>query len=764
MDLNNIAKDDFLNYAMAVIKHRAIPNVEDNLKPVHRRILYTMYENKLFSNKRFVKSARTTGNVMGQYHPHGDTAIYDALVRLSQHWKMRYPLIEMQGNNGSITGASAAAQRYTEAKLSPIGDLMVEELKYKPVDYEETYDGEGSEPRLLPSMFPNVLCNGNMGIAVGMSSSIVPHNLKEVVSALKAYMKNPDLTVDQLIEIIPGPDLPTGGIINNIEKIKEIYKTGRGTLEVQAKYHIEEKGKKTHIVITEIPYLMNVENNITEKIKELANEELSDVYNIENNIGRNGIEYRIILKPKANTGKVLQILFNKTGLKNNLRIGLTVLKNDNPIVANMLDLLDNYLRHRHNIITNIAKAKKEKADTRLHIVEGLLIALQDIDGVIKIVKKSSSKGAARQELKSSYKLSEEQAEAILNMRISQLNKIDAHKLHNEQETLMSDTKEYKETIESESKRNSIINEQLNEIVKKFGDSRRTELKSTTSINTDIAEEYFVAALFDNNEIEIKNKKNLRFHKKNRVGDKLFDKDPKQVISVSNKELILMFSDEAKSYLAKDFSVDEGRYLASGIDQRVSSDISYITKVNKKELDKDYLVIVTNQGTIKKSSVSDYNSFKSPIKAIKLRDGDSIIYAGFHNNDEDVIVTSEDKILRFSLKDFSSTGRNTIGVKSMDIDNVVDAAVVPSSGLLLMYNEEGRAKITAVDNFSLLKRASKGQKLADNLSNIEHLNNTNVIVLGKGGKYIRIEKSELSNKSSKALGTKLYPKEIAKICV
>lgn len=763
MDINNIAKDDFLNYAMAVIKNRAIPNVEDNLKPVHRRILYTMYENKLISKARYVKSARTTGNVMGQYHPHGDTAIYDALVRLSQTWKMRYPLIDVQGNNGSISGASAAAQRYTEAKLSPIGDLMVEELKYQPVDYIETYDGEGREPSLLPSLFPNVLCNGNMGIAVGMSSSILPHNLREVAAALVAYIDNPSMTVDELIGFMPGPDLPTGGTINNIEKIKEIYSTGSGTLEVQAKYHIEEKGNKTHIVVTEIPYLMNIEDNITTKIKKLAEEGLDDIYNIENNSGHNGLEYRIILKPKANTGKILQILFDQTGLKNNIRVGLTVLKNKKPIQANMLDLLENYIRHRHNIITSIMQSKKDKADARLHIVEGLLIALQDIDGVIKIVKESKNKADARSLLMNKYSLSEKQANAILDMRISQINKMDADKLIKEKEELVENIKYYRKIIENKSERDKIIKEQLNDIKKRFGDSRRTILKSTTSVNTDIKEEFFIAGLFKDNVISIKNKKDLAFSAKGRVGTKLFKDGPKQLINISNKELLLLLDSEGKSYLAKEYSVDEEDTVAENIDKRVSDEIVFMTRFGKEEISKEYFVTVSKKGVIKKTSLKEYNNFKSPIKAVKLRKDDSILYAGFHNDDEFVFVTSKEKYVKFSLKDVKDTGRNTIGVKSMEADYIVDVQIAKDDEIILSYNIEGKGKITNASEFSVSTRASKGQKIPEELSYMIKVKNPDITVLSNTGQFIRFSKNDLTIKSPKASGSKIYGKQVSKIC-
>ena len=366
-NINDVAAEDFLTYATEVIKSRAIPYADDNFKPVHRRILYGMYQLKLWHNKPKVKSAKVVGDVMGQLHPHGDSSIYEAMIRLSQSWKMRYPLVEVQGNAGNIAGDGAAAMRYTEARLTKIGELMVEELKHKAVDYMPTYDNSDIEPVTLPSIFPNILCNGNLGIAVGMSSDIVPHNLREAVDGIIAYIDNNGITTPQLMEHIPGPDFPTGAVITTPEKIQEIYETGRGTLTVRSKYDIEHVKGKAHLVFTEIPYLVSVEDKIIQKIHDLVNnEELQDVHDIIDNSGRGGIEIRVVLNPKANVRRALQILFAKTGLQNNIKINNTLIVDDKPKQLSLKALIQSYVKHRHKMIRRISIKQKEKIG-RAHV-------------------------------------------------------------------------------------------------------------------------------------------------------------------------------------------------------------------------------------------------------------------------------------------------------------------------------------------------------------------------------------------------------------
>jgi DNA gyrase subunit A len=480
--INDIASEDFLTYATEVIKSRAIPYADDNLKPVHRRILYGMYLLKVFSNKPKVKSARITGDVMGKFHPHGDSSIYEAMIRLSQTWKMRYPLVDVQGNAGSIAGDGPAASRYTEANLTAIGDLMVEELKHKAVDYMATYDNTDVEPVTLTSIFPNILCNGNLGIAVGMSSDIVPHNLREAVDAIIAYIDNNAIQMPELMKHMPGPDFPTGAVITTPEKIQEIYETGRGTLTLRSKYDIEHVKGRAHLVFTEIPYLVSIEDKIIQKIHDLVNtEELKDVEDIIDNTGRNRIEIRVILSTKANVRKVLQILFAKTGLQNNIKVNNTVIIDNKPKQLGLKALIQSYVAHRHKMIRRISIKQKEKAEKRLHLVDGLLIAMQDIDGVIKLIKSSSNKSTARVALMKEYKLTAVQADGILDMKLSQLTKLDADKLMNEKKGLEKEILRLNALIHVVKSRDNVIKAQLLDMKNTLGDARRTLIESTSVV-------------------------------------------------------------------------------------------------------------------------------------------------------------------------------------------------------------------------------------------------------------------------------------------
>lgn len=762
-NIDKIAKQDFMNYALEVIQNRAIPNIQDNLKAVHRRILYSMYLEKLWSNKKHKKSAAVVGHTMGHLHPHGDSSIYDSLIRLAQPWKMRYPLIDVQGNKGNISGDPAAAMRYTECRLSPIGELMVRDLEFDSVPLMPTYDESSTEPMIMPSMFPNILCNGNKGIAVGMSSDVLPHNLKEAVAAIKLTIENPGVTVDDILAVMPGPDLPTGAVITNIDKAKEVYASGRGTFEVKAKYHVETKGAKTHIVFTEIPYLVDIQDRIVKKIKDLAIEgELNDVYDIQNNTGRNGIEIRVILKPKASVHRVLKVLFENTGLRNSARMGLTILDNGKPIQTNIIGLIKNYLEHRHNVLSRIAAEKKEKAEARLHIVEGLLIAVQDIDGVIEIVKASSSRPAAQKALKEKYKLTDVQAKAILDMRISQINKMDTTKLANEEKSLHNNIAKFNDIMVNVDTRNAMIKNSLDDLARKFGDERRTVLANIEE-EVIVDNRDLVVALHENNEVSIVKKSDFSIGARARNGKKLFSKVPHQAVMHNTKGRLIVFDDEGRSYRIpnENLEVGQSQYL-NDIDERIKGNVTYITSFNEEDMQKEYLIIVTRNGIIKKTKLEEYRMFKGYTYAIRLKGDDAVMYAMTANDDEFVFIHSDKKMNKFQVGKVNASGRHTIGSKGMEADSFLGAVIMSEEDKLIMFGKNGKGKFTKGKDFSTSVKAGRGQLTHDEVRGLVKQNGDLVRVIGKDGKVLAIKEGEIPSRQPKSLGVKILGSEIATI--
>ena len=754
-NMNSIASESFLNYAEEVIKERAIPHIEDNLKPVHRRILATLYKEKLLSTAKAKKSAATVGETM-KTHPHGDASIYDAMVRLSQDFKMRYPLVTMQGNNGNINGAPAASMRYTEAKLSPIGDLMVQELSEKAVPYMPTYDNEGTEPTLMPSAFPNILCNGNMGIAVGMSSSILPHNLREAVDALVELINNPLLTIDELVKIMPGPDLPTGGVITNIEKINDIYATGSGTLEVESKYHIEEKSRETHIVFTEIPYMINMDN-IVSKIKTLAAENMLDgVIDLQNNTGREGLELRVITKAKANISRILNVLFEKTGLRNNIRTGLTVLKDNKPVQTGMLGLMKGYLDHRSNVIVSIFGAKKEKAEARLHIVEGLVIATQDIDGVVALIKGSASTAEAREGLITKYKLSEIQAKAILDMRLSQLTRIDAQKIENERKELIKNIEYFILVLSSQDERNKIIKEQLLDVKKKFGDGRRTVLRSTSGVDDEnFVELNYLVSLNKDNSISAVLTSDLMSAGKNRVGKKIFSNIGEKTIQLNNRNMLLIADVSGRIFgiPGSKLSAAENMSLES-FDARADRRVTSILEATESDMQKEFFVVFTKNGQVKKTVLEDYKNFKPSNIGIKLREGDEVIGMAFGNTGDFIVVAGEDKINKYSLDDIRSTGRNTLGVVASELSNPYGYVVGNSEDQIALYGK-GAAKRVLIKDIPQGSRLTKGVVMSEDTTAMSLVKRPNPVVIGKDGRGYLLEGTDIERKTIKNVNNNIY---------
>lgn len=747
INLNEKAKKDFLNYAGAVIKSRAISFAEDNLKPVHRRILYAMSELGLQSNKKTKKSARIVGDIIGKYHPHGDTSAYGAMVRLGQPWKMRYPLVEIQGNAGNILGDGPAAMRYTEAKLTPFGEMMLEGINRGAVRFKPNYDETTVEPVVLPSLFPNILCNGNTGIAVGMSASLVPHNLKEVVAAIDAYLKFKNISIEQLMKLIPGPDFPTGGAIVDANKLREIYYTGSGTITLRSKYHIENVGNAQHIVITEIPYLVNIESGIIEPLKKLVIEDGYElIEDFENNTGKDGVNLRIKLKKGANVYRVLETLWSETRLQITQRVGNTVLVNGNPVVLNLKELIEQYVLHRHEIITNIAKYDLEKVNDRMLIVSALLKALADIDTVIALIKSSENKDNAREKLIELLSINVMQANAILDMKLSRLSKLDGIELKIELAELQKKEKELLEIISEESVREGIMRKELLQMSAKYGDERRTILSNTGGdVESGAPVEDVDVLLFadgsvyatqrDLSELPIRAKTNplnaspITVHRRTR----------------NDKELTVFTNDGALSKLR--ILTLSTEHLESGLFG--AAPIAAFDFDDKSSL-KEYIIFVTSGGLVKKTLTSEYLTAKNNSRTIRLKGNQELIFVGMANDDENLMILDE-KLTYFKVKDIVATSKITIGSKGIASGKAISAALVSDKGKVLMLNSEGRGKLTKANEFVYAAKGSNGQVIADGTTHLSAEKEAYFIYDGSKNFYI---KSNPATKGKMASGSKL----------
>lgn len=626
------ATDDFMTYATAVIKSRAIPLAEDGLKPVLRRILYTMGEMKLGPTAKTVKSANVVGKCM-ILHPHGDASIYDAMVRLSQDWKMRYPLTDMQGNNGSLNGDTAAAHRYTEIRLSPAGAAMLEGLDDDVVRFVPNYDESTTEPTMLSGIFPNLLCNGTEGIAVGVSCSLVPHNLNNVIDLLTAHIKNPALTQKEALEHIVGPDFPLGGIIMDGYKLEEIYTRGQGTITLRAKAEIDTKTNS--IIFSEFPYLVDVDRIIKSIQSMVLDEGYTDIVEYENHIGKNSCYIRIICQKKANLNKVLNDLYEQTALQKSVKINNTVIFNGAPVTMSLLGLSNIYTMHRHNCIVKMAKKDLAKQEKIIHIQSGLLAATTDIDTVVAYIRSSESKDEARTKLKSLLGIDNEQADAILALQLGRLTKLDVNDIQIKINKAKEEVEKQKVIIENRNVRNDMIIADLEKLRKKFGDARRTVIiNEQPTIEEENKNHEALIVTTDSREIlEIQESEITEFKK----GGKYSKLTPVQWIWNNGLPHYILNSDGTTSseILDSNYSI-------------------FLYNVSKK-----YIVTVSANGIMKKTAISEYKKLS---KLCKVKNGDHIIYATCANAEDSIMVHTEGKINRVLVEDIKESGKLTIGSK------------------------------------------------------------------------------------------------------
>lgn len=725
VELEDEMQRSYLEYAMSVIVGRALPDVRDGLKPVHRRILYSMFESGLTPQNPHRKCARVVGDVLGRYHPHGDAAVYESLVRMAQDFSCRYELIDGHGNFGSVDGDSAAAMRYTEARLSPIAMEILEDIKKDTVDFVDNYDSSLKEPVVLPSKFPNLLANGSSGIAVGMATNIPPHNLGEVVDAIVAYIDNTEISLDELIGKIKGPDFPTGGLIMGTEGIKAAYKTGRGIIQVRARAHVEQtKAGRKRVVATELPYQVN-KSRLVERIAELVKgKTITGISDLRDESDRSGMRLVIELRKDSNPDVVLNLLYKNTQMQCSYGIIMLALVDGAPRALSLSQIIEKQVDHRKDVITRRTKFELERASERSHILDGLLIALDNIDETIELIKGSKTPEKARERLIERFKLTEVQAQAIMDMKLSRLTGLESQKLKDEQKELRAKIKELKDILADPSKVLGIIKDEFLEIKSKYADERRTEIVGPAeefSMEDLIAEEEMVITITHSGyakRVPVTTFRKQRRGGKGVVGMELKEGDfVEHLFITSTHHFVLFFTNKGKIYKLKVYEIPEGSRVSKGKALvnllALEPGERVVEVIAARDFEKGkYLITATRKGLVKRTPFELYNSVrKDGIIALKLRDGDEMIRACLTSGDEDImIITGSGNAIRFSERGLRPMGRASMGVRGITLSNGDYALTMEDlvEGTdLLVVTENGFGKRTPVGGYPLRKRGGKG---------------------------------------------------------
>ena len=732
VNLTKEMKTSFIDYAMSVIVSRALPDVRDGLKPVHRRILYGMNELGVTPDKPHKKSARITGDVMGKYHPHGDSSIYEAMVRMAQWWSYRYMLVDGHGNFGSMDGDGAAAQRYTEARMSKIALEMLRDINKNTVDFVDNYDANEREPMVLPARFPNLLVNGATGIAVGMATNIPPHNLGETIDAVKLVMDNPEVTTKDLMEVLPGPDFPTGALVMGRSGIHKAYDTGKGSIVLRSRTEIEEtKTGRERIVVTEFPYMVN-KTKVHEHIVRLVQEKRIDgITAVRDESNREGVRFVIEVRRDASANVILNNLFKMTQMQTSFGFNMLAIQNGVPKILSLRQILDAYIEHQKEVVTRRTQFDKEKAEARAHILEGLLIALDHIDEVIRIIRASETDQEAQAELMSKFKLSERQSQAILDMRLRRLTGLERDKIQSEYDELIALIADLADILAKPERVAQIIKEELDEVKRKFADKRRTELmvgEVLTLEDEDLIEETDVLITLSNKGY-IKRLDQDEFTAQKRggrgvQGTGVKDDDfVRELVSTSTHDHLLFFTNKGRVYRLKGYEIPEYGRTAKGLpvvnllklDEGES--IQTIINVESERSDDAYLFFTTRAGIVKRTSVKEFaNIRQNGLKALNLKEDDELINVLLTEKDTDIIIgTKLGYAVRFNQSTVRSMSRSATGVKGVNLregDTVVGARVITDQDEVLIITEKGYGKRTLATEYPTKGRGGKGMKTAN----------------------------------------------------
>lgn len=781
INLTQEMEESFIDYAMSVIVSRALPDVRDGLKPVHRRILYGMHEMGMTPDKAHKKSARIVGDVMGKYHPHGDSAIYESMVRMAQPFSYRYMLVDGHGNFGSVDGDGAAAMRYTEARMSKIAVEMLRDINKNTVDFQNNYDETEREPKVLPARFPNLLVNGTTGIAVGMATNIPPHNLNEVIDALRLVMDNKEVTTNELMEALPGPDFPTGGLVMGKSGIRKAYETGKGSIMVRAKVEIEEmKNGKERILVTELPYMVN-KARLVERIADLHREKrIEGITDLRDESSREGMRIVIEVRRDVSASVVLNNLYKLTPLQTSFGFNMLAIVKGVPKVLSLKSILEYYLEHQEEVIYRRTEFDKNKAEARAHILEGLRIALDHIDEIIKTIRSSNSDDVAKEALITKFDLSDRQSQAILDMRLRRLTGLEREKIEAEYQELLLLIADLKDILENHSRILEIISTELDEIQKKYGDARRTELLVGEVLSLEdedlIEVEDIVITLTHNG--YIKRLPSTEFRTQNRGGRGVqgmgvHDDDfVENLVSCSTHDTLLFFTDTGKVYRAKGYEIPQYGRTAKGIPIinllgiDSSEKIEAIISLEGKAETDQYLFFTTKLGTVKRTSVSEFRNIRTNgLKAIGLKENDSLINVALTNGDETIIIgTHQGYSVTFSETAVRSMGRSAAGVRGVRLrenDFVIGMDILHPTSEVLIVTEKGYGKRTSASEYPIKGRGGKGIKTAnitDKNGNLAGLTTVSgeedIMLVTNKGVIIRFELSSVSQTGRATQGVRL----------
>ena len=726
-------KTAYIDYSMSVIVSRALPDVRDGLKPVHRRVLFGMSELGVFSNRGYKKSARIVGEVLGKYHPHGDSSVYFTMVRMAQHWSLRYPLVDGQGNYGSVDGDSPAAMRYTEARLEKIAEIMLADLDKNTVDFQPNFDESLNEPVVLPTRLPNLIVNGTSGIAVGMATNMAPHNLSDTIRATIAYINNKDISMDEIIDIIVAPDFPTGGIIYGYQGVRDAFETGRGRIVLRGKAHIENENGREKIVVTEIPYLVNRAEMI-QKTADLVNDKkIEGISNVNDESDREGMRVVYDIKRDAMSNVVLNKLYKYTSLQTSFNVNNIALVNGRPKVLNIKDLIRYFVDHRHDVVVRRTEYELEQAEKRAHILEGLIIASDNIDEVIALIRGSKSPEEAREKLIVRFELTEIQARAIVEMRLRQLTGLEQDKLRGEYEEIMKLIEHLKSILADESLRMEIIKEELLEVQQKFGDERRSEVvPNAEEFNPEdfYADEDMVITISHLGYLKRTPLAEFRTQGRGGVGSKggtTRDEDfLEHMFIASMHNTILLFTKNGKCFWLKVYQIPEGSRTSKGraiqnvlnieAEDKVLAYINVKTLADEEFINSNYIILCTKKGIIKKTTLEAYSRPRqNGVNAITIKEGDELLEARLTNGNMEILMAVKSgKAIRFNESIVRPIGRTAAGVKGVTLGNENDEVVgmicvENESENVLVISENGYGKRSSIEGYRITNRGGKGVK-------------------------------------------------------